>query len=456
MRAVALAIVVAACRQPPAPTTTTVVSHSTAPAPDAAPPPDAPSDETYVLLPGCSEREREAREAEIEAIHGKLYGGATDPETIVDEIRTLLDRPCMRHIKPAFRLPAEPTIATLRAAFEEGFDYQLKQAASGLVARRGKMFQVIPPGLFPDLSAKQKKTVTNMACRATDGSCAPAAAYILRAEAAFDARLEQRTNADFPHIENSTNYPELRAQLCDNETWKVRDEEDPRPSTFEAWVSCVANRVPTTLRFHERNLQPPASGWLVLWGDRGHYQVASEIRAYDLTTGAAYVASNSNNFSPAPGVTPGMTAYTGRIDPGHARELAFMLLAQDAIVPVRTWRYFAEVPAKLPRELTKPTKYPAMNEWSRIVISSSSETTIYYALIDGNTRTEGSFTWDADFDWIDGYLDHLTEVMEAGLIKACAPAKLPAAKQLAIPADRDKDLVKAFDDLRTSVCKGVR
>ena len=46
--------------------------------------------------------------------------------------------------------------------------------------------------------------------------------------------------------------------------------------------------------------------------------------------------------------------------------------------------------------------------------------------------------------------------MEAGLIKACAPAKLPVAKQLGLPADRDKDLVKAFDDLRTSTCKGVR
>ncbi len=441
----------AACGQPPPPQQPPQHSVST---PDAQVI-DAPIvDGTRTLLPGCTQRESEARLRELEDISARVQGATADARLIVDELRLFVDKPCMRHVRPAIAFPTEPTIAQLRLAFAWGFDSALIEAAGGLEQKHGHAVQVLPPSLVPDLGAQEKAAIAALRCTATDGSCGPAASYVMRAEGAFDARYAIEIASHQSRSDDSYSiHLEIPARACAE--WLSRDPDAPRPKTYEAWVSCMTSRVPRNTRFAVRDLRAPTKGWLVLRGHRGHYAVADEIRAYDLATGAAYVASNFQGLV-SPGTPTGMSAFTGRVDPGQLREVAFMLRARPALVRVRTRIFYAEIPESLSLALSKDGAFPGEEEWGRVVMRSSDETTIHALLRDGNDRYEGTFTWPESFWWPDTHLVDLVEIMEAGLVRGCAPAKLPHRKQLEIPATTDPALVRAFDGLRTATCKGVR
>ena len=133
-----------------------------------------------------------------------------------------------------------------------------------------------------------------------------------------------------------------------------------------------------------------------------------------------------------------------------------MLLAREALVKVRPRSFYAEVPDKLSRALTPDGAFPAQSEWPRYSVRSSSETSIAYVYRDGSERYAGDFTWPESFSWADSHIVDLVEIMEAGLVRGCAPAKLPEQKLLEIPASTPAPLTKAFEGLRKGTCKGVR
>jgi hypothetical protein len=64
-------------------------------------------------------------------------------------------------------------------------------------------------------------------------------------------------------------------------------------------------------------------------------------------------------------------------------------------------------------------------------VSDSGQTGIAWTYFDGATRASGTFTWPDSYDWIDSHADALVRVMEAGLVKGCAPAQLPSKAELA-------------------------
>lgn len=53
----------------------------------------------------------------------------------------------------------------------------------------------------------------------------------------------------------------------------------------------IRHRLRATYRYARTiELRAPSHGWFILRGRRGHYRFSDEVRAYDLATGAAYVA----------------------------------------------------------------------------------------------------------------------------------------------------------------------
>jgi hypothetical protein len=114
----------------------------------------------------------------------------------------------------------------------------------------------------------------------------------------------------------------------------------------------------------------------------------------------------------------------------HARELAFYLITRAAIVETRTRTQYAMIPPALPRTLGSGT-YKGETDWGRIVEHDSEQTGIAWTYFDGATRANGTFTWPDSYDWIDSHADVLVRVMEAGLVKGCAPAQLPSKTELA-------------------------
>ena len=444
----------AACGQQPPPKAPAVAA---CPAPKVAPAQAAQAAraaaEKAAQLPDCTERGAEQRGHEVEEIAAHLAAPNADPRAIVAELRALLARGCMRYVRPAFEFPSRPTIEGLRAAFAWGVDFSLTEAAGGLVRKRDRPVQVIPPSLMPDLTDGAAAEVARVRCAPGDGSCAAAQSYILRAEQAFDARYSeaQADIANRPEVSGEV-YPEIKEKVCTD--WLIEPEE--RPTTYESWVSCVTARAPTNLRFAERDLRAPAQGWLLLQGSRGHYDVSDEIRAYDLSTGAAYVVSDRGGLVP-PSAQAGLASYAGRVDPAHVREVAFMLTARPALVEVRTATTYAVPPAKIPRGLTDDGSFTPQSDFPRSSWRSSDQTEISFVYSTAGERFSGTFTWPASADRAETYIVDLVQIMEAGLVRGCAPAKPPPDDVLGVDvAKTSATVVKAFAGVRAQACKGAR
>ncbi len=79
----------------------------------------------------------------------------------------------------------------------------------------------------------------------------------------------------------------------------------------------------------------PDRGWLVIRGRRGHYEFCDELRAYDVETGAAYVAKSCSGLHLRPGGSVDFEATNasrkaaveaGRVDVANLREAVWMIL----------------------------------------------------------------------------------------------------------------------------------
>ena len=150
------------------------------------------------------------------------------------------------------------------------------------------------------------------------------------------------------------------------------------------------------------------------------------------------------------------------------REIAFVLLARAAVVELRTTTAYAELPPKLPLVLSSSLDrtYFGRSTWV-----SSAQTRIEFAYIDGAAiRKTGSFTWPDAADWVDDYVDELLIFMEAGLVKGCAPAKLPPPEAIigqpakVSPIDASASTLKkhyemledALEQSRGAACRGAK
>lgn len=424
MRALGVIAMCAACGSSTAP-----APRAPAPTPRAAAEPPAAEDSTRPA-PGCTPPELAARRAELESIFEHM----TDAKDGLGELRVELAKPCLVHVAAAVPVPAATTLDELRSwwgALDEAMELQVK---------RGLVHQVLPREIVPAL--QPSADLTPFLC--TTG-CERAKSYILRAEAAFDAR-EQAVEARLePHIQGVL-YNELPVQTCDG-TWH------DKPATFEAWVSCVAYKAPRNRRYAAGvALRAVERGWLVVRGRRGHYDWSNELRAYDLATGAAYVVRDTGYIIQTAGNVPQSEQYTGQVAPDQLREAAFVLLTQDAIVRVRTAPMYAVVPPAIPLQLSGAA-FDA-DSWSRVTWSSDDQTTLAWTFADGALRRTGTVTWPEADDVVNNHITQLIAIAEAGLVRGCAPAKLPPLGELGLAKiPDDKPLEARLERLRGQACR---
>lgn len=417
----------------------------------------------------CTEADQRARAADLAAISAQLRSEKANAKTILGDLRAALERACLAHVAPALNLPADPSLEMLRRVWEDGLHGALLEASEGLRSNRGKQLLTIPPGLLPDLTDAARGDLAPMICAPGDTTCDRSASYIARAHQAFDATA--RAEAPSHHVAwegSSSLYVAVSQAIC------TRDAPDgaPAPSTFESWASCAASQAPSNRRYAETRLRAPERGWLFLRGRRGHYQFADEVRAYDLATGAAYVARDEgglvlggHDFA----AQRGADTMTGRIAIDQVRELAFALLTREAVVKVRTSVSYAEVPPNVPLTLPPPsTSLVHLRGWGEVSWSTSAQTQIGWTYVDGATRRSGHFTWPDSADWTEEHIDGLVRIAEAGLVRGCAPARLPAptsaapGRVSAIDVDpaqhqaTNKELEARLESLRPKACPGAK
>jgi hypothetical protein len=200
---------------------------------------------------------------------------------------------------------------------------------------------------------------------------------------------------------------------------------------FERWVQCIGSEVPRTYRYPKLRYRAPERGWLVLRGRRGHYRFADEVRAYDLQTGAAYVASSQSALVlDGPGVDYAATdaarkpeSFTGNVAADLVREIAFVLLTARAPTPKRSRLQAVALPPGLPVTLSPGKGVASMlpqEPWS----GSSAQTKITYELVGAGAPVRGEFTWPDSYVPAEEHADVLLRSLEAGLERGCARAGL--------------------------------
>jgi hypothetical protein len=186
-------------------------------------------------------------------------------------------------------------------------------------------------------------------------------------------------------------------------------------------------------------LRAPDRGWLIVRGRRGHYTFSDEVRAYDLATGAAFVAASGSALvldGPQPGVDHARTeknrsarAYAGRVAREHLRELAFALVTAPAVVRERAYPQALVVPDGVTFEIgsgARPIVDHSLREWR-----TSNHTTLEWTLAEGGAIVErGTLYYPSSSRAAEDQADSLLHAMEAGLVEGCTPAKLP--KSLAL------------------------
>jgi hypothetical protein len=410
----------------------------------AAPPPVAPpaSEAPEVVVPAeCAAVDQ--RIIELARRVFRTDAKALDLPASVAELTAIWQHRCLAHLARFFPPPKPTTARELETLFQQDL-------VPALRANLGKREFAVPPVLLRPLSESARKALAPWLC-SEPGCGARAQSYIARAEEAFDA--------------SELLQAEKEPDLCRGMT-QLSAEEAKKMTPFESWAGCIIAEAPWTHRFASLRYRAPERGWLVLRGRRGHYEFADEIRAYDLETGSAYVSSSASALVlDGPEVDHAAAdearrpeAYTGKVVAEQVRELAFALVTLSAVTPMRTRVHSRKLPSGVRVELaTGPMPPAGPMEWE-----TSAQTGIGFSLIeDEKLIAEGTFTYPDSSHAAEDHANTLLRVLEAGLERRCAPAKLPASVALgpkgkvstldADPARQDRqmtDLAKALEQLR--------
>jgi hypothetical protein len=405
----------------------------------------------------------------VEKRHVLRGGAPLDVAAANAELATIWKSPCVAHLARFFRAPAATHPHELEVVLG-GMTTTLRAEIGATYVRDGVRSFVVPSLPRPQLEADARARLQPWLCADGDARCGGrAASYITRAEASFDREESER------ELMRSSR---LATDECKGVGEAVGGSGPTKPTPFEAWATCAIGAAPWTHRYAPLRYRAPERGWLVLRGRRGHYVFADEIRAYDLATGAAYVARSESELVLGESVDFAAVdakrkpeAITGTVVAEQVRELAFALVTQPAVSSARTKPRIEPIPEKIGLTLTPveaqasvPLEVGPPSWWS------SAQTSIAFALVvDGKTLARGDFMWPHSARATDRHAIALVDVLEAGLERGCAPARLPGglgtgpiggtSELDADPARQDatyRQLATALEGLRAKACPGVR
>ena len=296
---------------------------------------------------------------------------------------------------------------------------------------------VLPPAMpqLPRLGSAEKQIPPEMLCEPA-ASCGPiVAGWEARAEAALRYHAVDNGRATPAHGigRSSDKEPKAPKDPCLAEAARAA-----KPSErYMGWRRCVDQQDEPEYGLPFGSFRPLARGWLIVRGRRGHYQFCDEVRAYDLATGAAFVAKDcsglalrENGSVDAAATAQGRVPSTeiGRLPLDALREAAWMLVLAPQVEARH--RHSRTVP--LPKGLRPiwrilySTTGRGGSAWG-----SSAQTVLGWAIVDqGRTVARGRLTWPSSSEPGEHHAAQLLDIAERSLLPGCPPAGLPASLPL--------------------------
>ena len=433
----------------PAPIVVPTAAPATATA-TAAPRPAKP------LRTFCTEPERDAATAEIAKLDERMRAldstpGANGGAALSTQVDTLLQGPCFKLADP-LHSPFDSGVAA-RSWWERGGKLWLENNVA-YQADREQTYVVQPsvlPTLASDLEGASKSPVAPLLC--PTGAAMPGATaacgqgtsgWLLRAQQALHG-----ASAEY-HTRDTEHPPCLRSR---EECERVALEES-REARFVKYAACVDQLPPEVDALPLGRYQAPEGGWLIVRGPRATRNACDEIRAYELTTGAAYIARECSR---------NVTTEVGRMPVDATREA--MLIA--FLAPFA--KHYATTNAvafKLPKEIPALADSGRQGHGRGGGISDVTSLELAWIRKQGG-QARVTLTWPHAFWPALTHAAHLLAIAESGFVPGkCAPARLPNIKWDALGPhvenheqhDRTSSpaLLRAFESLHASACPGAK
>jgi HEAT repeat protein len=375
-------------------------------------------------------RSRTALEALDQRI--RAMKSADDLRQAVADLRSLIGSRCFRLAAAQGDPPEFAHPLSLQTWWEAGG--QLWLASYVDRPRFGQIDDLRDHVVFPPeprkvltLDTATGDTLAPLLCRLADEECGrETTGWAERARDAFSARVVQdrvRDEDAFP-VNSQALAARCEAQVRKNEA----------PPEYARWMECLAeHRVPGWALPLGR-FRAPERGWLVIHGRRGHYEFCDELGAYDLETGAAYVAKSCSGLHLRPGGSVDFEATNasrkaaveaGRVNVANLREAVWMiLLAPQAERVFLSADYFPIPKGMVPRPPDADEgerTFGSTGMWN----SGQSQLSWVWLMADGRVLASGTLTWPSSYQAPEAHAADLLRIAELGLRPECPPAKLP-------------------------------
>jgi hypothetical protein len=361
----------------------------------------------------------------------------TDPtDKVEQELRTLLGSECFRLAFEAGRIPQPDSAESLTGWWLGGgrawLESYLELPRLGPVENRVPNV-VVPPDARKtlQLEAHRDHPLQGLLCLTGDAECGVATrGWKLRADSYFEAhRALGRREGPSRLDGGSTSGPRLTSRDCAEKASTVDAGQ-----RYEVWRTCVDSRRPKRVALPLGEFKAPAAGWLVITGRRGHYEFCDTTRAYDLSTGTAFVSDSCSDLALRNdgSVDRGATnrarvehVRVGTLSAENIKEALWMMLLRAEAQEVQLKAEYYPLPAGLvPRVTVRPDgEFTTSGLWA-----NTAQTTLTWQwLPPAGPAFAGRLTWPDSYDAAEDHAASLLDIAERSLVERCAPASVPAA-----------------------------
>ncbi len=436
--------------------------------------PEDPTETVRACKVGTADAKK-ARQA-IDAIDAKVTALAADgdPKPVEAEIRRALRLPCLRlGLRDAPTLAADSGYALEQWWKQGGGKWWLGHYLELTVPRTPNSFpsSVVAPTMRRTLTleTRKKHPLRELLCSIQDSACATETrGWATRADELFKRFAAAKRAHWLDGDQKSEAPPSI-------DTCIARAPKAPAAARFGKWSRCLAEARPKVPRLPIGAVKAPTKGWLLLRGRRGHYAFCDEVRAYDLATGAAYIAKSCSGLAlVADGSVDGAKTddarkeetLVGTVPRDALREAAWMILLASEVQEDVAEAWGFALPA-----FVEPQR--SMGELggahSSFTMSSGQTRLAWSYMPDGPSVASSDLTWPEDYNHAGReHAVSLLRIAEAGFVAGCPSASPPAvldwgsAKSAVSPLDAkasslrkvDRDLVVALGKARSQACAG--
>jgi len=360
-------------------------------------------------------------------VHGLARTG--DPMATREELVSLLDGPCFKMALAEERFVSLEfdSALSIKTWWDDGGEAWLHHylELSSNPPKKDRWSWIAPtPRKTLTKESAPKHALAPLLCSVQDAQCGiETTGWLDRATRAFDQ------HAKIQHEEawgRGSSNPVPTTEEC-----KTKAVSEPAAHRYETFRTCIEGAVVTSAAFPLGRFRSPNEGWLVLRGRRGHHSYCEETRAYDLASGASYVAQvcDAMSFVKSAKTGPVERTQIGRLPIENLREAAWMIFfAHEVQKDVLRAGYGVGIPAGVEprRSEVSGLGLRGVGGWG------SGWTTIEWNWVVGaKSIAKGTFTWPEAYDAADDHASHLLSVAEAAFVEGCAPVALP--KELHAP-----------------------